>query len=391
MFPSRLKPVRCRVPGFVLVLLLGLFPGCSTKVPPGRDAASRSVEGGAYARAGRVDAKIQAEVEQREIVGLAAVVIDGGRIAWAKGYGFADRESRVPVDPAVTQFRWASISKPVTAVAALQLWEKGLLDLDADVRTYVPEYPDKGVRITARDLLRHQGGIVHSAKKGMLERLEKSYPTPHPFADVVVALDMFKESPLVNTPGTTYSYSTAGYVLLSAVVERAGKERFADQVSRRIARPLGMVDFRPDYQWEDIPHRAVGYMRQDGVIARRKRDQVDDVSWKLGGGGFTSPAMDLARFGVGLLQRRLVSEKTERLMWTVNKPAHPEKPHPYGFGFFIVDMPDGRTLVGHDGSQQKAKTALLLDPKAKKGIALMTGSEWVDVMNLAMTLMDEIR
>jgi len=359
-------------------LMALLFVGCAT--PAHRP----------YAGADRVDAKVQAEIKRQEIVGLAVVVIDDGKIAWTKGYGFADREKQVPVDPAVTQFRWASISKPITAVAALQLSEKGLLDLDADVRTYVPEFPDKGVKITARDLLRHQGGIVHSAKKGMLS-IEKSYSTPHPFADVVVALDMFKDSPLTNTPGTTYFYSTAGYVLLSAVVQRAGKERFADQVTARIAKPLGMADFRPDYEWEDIPNRAIGYMRQDGVISRRKRDQVDDVSWKLGGGGFTSPATDLARFGVGLLQRKLVSEKTERLMWTVNKPAHPDKPDPYGFGFFIVHMPDGRTLVGHDGSQQKAKTALLLDPQAKKGIALMTGSEWVDVMKLAMTLMDEIR
>ena len=344
----------------------------------------------AYARADRVEAKILTEIKRQEIVGLAAVVIDDGKIAWARGYGFADREKKVPVDPAVTQFRWASISKPVTAVAALQLSEKGLLDLDADVRTYVPEFPNKGAKITARDLLRHQGGIVHNGK-GFEVRTEQSYSTPHPFADVVVALDKFKDAPLVNTPGTTYFYSTAGYVLLSAVVQRAGKERFADQVAARIAKPLGMADFRPDYEWEDIPNRAIGYMRQDGVISRRKRDQVDDVSWKLAGGGFTSPATDLARFGVGLLQRKLVSEKTERLMWTVNKPAHPDKPDPYGFGFFIVRMPDGRTLVGHDGSQQKVKTALLLDPKSKKGIALMTNSEWFDAMKLAMMLMDEIR
>lgn len=343
-----------------------------------------------YARTDQVEAKIQAEFTRQEVVGLAAVVIDGGTIAWAKGYGFADREKQVPVDPAVTQFRWASISKPITAIAALQLWEKGQLDLDADVRSYVPEFPDKGAKITVRDLLRHQGGIVHSAKKGMLS-IQSSYSNPHPFADVVVALDMFKDSPLVNTPGTTYAYSTAGYVLLSAVVQRAGQERFADQVAARIARPLGMAHFRPDYESDDIPHRAIGYLRQDGVILRRKRDQVDDVSWKLGGGGFTSPALDLARFGVGLLQRTLVAEKTEQLMWTVNKPAQPAKPDPYGFGFFVVRLPDGRTLVGHDGSQQKAKTALLLEPQANKGVALMTNSEWVDVMKLAMALMEGIR
>ncbi len=189
-----------------------------------------------YAHADRVDAKVRAEIARQEIVGLAIVVIDDGAIAWTKGYGFADREKGVPVDPAITQFRWASISKPVTAIAALQLSEKGLLDLDADVRTYVPEFPDKGVKITARDLLRHQGGIVLYAN-GPVVRTERSYSNPHPFADVVVALDQFKDSPLVNTPGTKYSCSTHGYILLSAVVERAGKRRFADQVTARIAKP----------------------------------------------------------------------------------------------------------------------------------------------------------
>lgn len=343
-----------------------------------------------YARADRVDATIRAELARQEAVGLAVVVIDAGRMAWAKGYGFADRENQVPVDPAVTQFRWASISKPITAVAALQLAEKGLLDLDADVRTYVPEFPDKGAKITARDLLRHQGGIVHNTP-GQTVKTEKTYAEPHPYADVVVALDTFKDSPLLHAPGTKYYYTTKGYILLSAVVQRAGKQRFADQVAARIAQPLGMAHFRPDYQWEDIPYRAAGYMRQDGTIRRRTDAEVEDVSWKLGGGGFTSPATDLARFGIGLLQRKLVTEETERRMWTVNKPAIPEGADPYGFGFFVVQMPDGRTLVGHDGSQQKAKTALLLDPKAQKGIALMTNSEWVDAMKIALLLMDEIR
>jgi CubicO group peptidase (beta-lactamase class C family) len=221
--------------------------------------------------------------------------------------------------------------------------------------------------------------------------VKKEYADPHPFADVVVALDVFKDSPLANQPGAKYNYSTQGYVLLSAVVQRAGKERFAEQVKQRIAKPLGMGAFRPDYQWEEIPDRAIGYLRDEGVIRRRKRDEVDDVSWKLGGGGFTSPATDLAKFGIGILDRKLVSEATEKQMWTVNKPPDATGADPYGYGFFVITLPDGRTLVGHDGSQQKAKTALLLDPKAKKGIAVMSNSEWCDAMKLAMALMDEIK
>lgn len=343
-----------------------------------------------YALADKVDAAIQAEIDRQQLVGLAAVIIDGGEIAWAKGYGYADREKKVDVDPAATQFRWASISKPITAIAALQLAEQGRLDLDADVRSYVPEFPDKGAKITARNLLSHQGGIVHYSN-GKVVRTEKQYDTPHPFADVVVALDTFKDSPLVNAPGERFSYTTHGYILLSAVVERAGKERYADQVQARIARPLGMADFRPDYQWEEIPGRAVGYGRKDGVIERRPDSEDDDVSWKLGGGGFTSPATDLARFGIGLLRHKLVSEETERLMWTVNKPANPEGAKPYGLGFFVIDGPDGTKRVGHDGSQSKARTCLMLDPAGQRGIALMTSSEWAELTEFAMRLLDEIK
>ena len=159
------------------------------------------------------------------------------------------RKRRSRVDPATTQFRWASISKPVTAIAALQLVEKGLLDLDADVRTYVPEFPEKDFKITARQLLCHQAGIVHY-DNGKVVPTEKKYKEAHPFADVVTALDTFKESPLLSVPGEKYSYTTHGFILLSAVVQRAGKEKFADQVHTRIAKPLGMSGFRPDYEWE---------------------------------------------------------------------------------------------------------------------------------------------
>jgi CubicO group peptidase (beta-lactamase class C family) len=276
----------------------------------------------------------------------------------------------------------------VTAVAALQLAERGRLDLDADVRRYVPEFPDKGETITARQLLCHQAGIVHYAN-GPVVRAEKTYDDPHPFADVVVALDAFKDSPLLCRPGTRFSYTTHGYILLSAVVQRAGGERFADQVRERIAGPLGMKDFRPDYSWEDIPNRAAGYSRSGVAIERRA--EVHDVSWKLGGGGFTSPAEDLARFGVGLLARKLVSEETERRMWTVVKPPDPQGAKPYGLGFFVIDRPDGRKIVGHDGSQEKTRPALMLDVEAGRGVAVMTNSEWCDAADLGLRLLEAIR
>ncbi|MCA9300449.1 MAG: beta-lactamase family protein, partial [Phycisphaerales bacterium] len=244
----------------------------------------------------RIDEAVIAEAAHQEVVGVAVGVIRDGEVAHVFCHGFEDREAGVPVTTS-TMFRWASVSKPLTAIAAVQLATSGALDLDEDVRVYVPEFPDKHVRLTTRQALGHLGGIVHYAN-GEVIRTEREYEEAHPFADVVTALDTFMASPLVAAPGERYSYSTHGFILASAVVERAGDEAFASQVRARIAEPLGMTTLRPDYQWDAIEHRATGYRRFAGRIMR---STDTDVSWKLGGGGWISTIEDFARFGAGLV------------------------------------------------------------------------------------------
>jgi serine beta-lactamase-like protein LACTB len=339
-----------------------------------------------FPHAERVDATLRAEIAEQEIVGLAVCVIDQGRVAWSKAYGFADRERGVAVDLDRTYFRWASTAKPVTAVAAMQLVEKGMLDLDADIRTYVPEFPDKGAKITARQLLCHRGGFSHG--KELESKIE--YATPHPFADVVVALDKFKEAPSLHPPGEKFVYSTHGYMLLSAVVERAGKQRFAEQLHERIGKPLGMTTFQPDFPWIDVPGRAIGYLRTDKGIERRKRNDVTECYWKSGGGGFMSTPADLAAFCTGLLQNRLVSEETRRQMWSPVSSTDKAEIN-YGLGFYVVDTPSGSRLVGHDGMQTKGRTGLLMEPERNRGVVIMTNCEWVDPMLIAMTLLDGMK
>jgi serine beta-lactamase-like protein LACTB len=333
------------------------------------------------------DQAARAQFEKQKLVGLAVAVIHDGKVAYLKGYGHADREDEIPVDPSKTLFRWASCSKPLTAIAALQLAEKGLLDLDRNVREYVPEFPDKGVAITVRQLLCHQGGIVHYTN-GKVIRTSRDYDSENPFEDVILALDTFKDSPLVCRPGEKYSYTTHGYILLSAAVQRAGKQKFADQVKERIADPLGMNSLQPDYQWQAIPHRAVGYRRRANDEIVRSTDT--DVSWKLGGGGYVSTAEDFAKFGTGLVNRKLVSEQTEARMWTRQKLANGNGTTNYGLGFTFGKTPGGREWVGHSGSQEKTKTMMMLEPKSKRGVVVMTNSEWANPAQVAASILDAV-
>jgi len=353
----------------LMVLLLALT-ACATRPAP---AALPAV------RAQAIDAVVAEGMRRDDTVGMAIGIIEGGRIVYLKGYGDADREKHVPVTTR-TMFRWASVSKPVAAIAALQLAEQGRLDLDADVRRYVPEFPDKGVTITTRALLSHQGGIVHY-ENGPVIVTQKTYVEARPFADVVTALDAFKESPLVNMPREKYSYTTHGYMLVAAVVQRAGRERYAKQVKERIIDPLHLTTMQPDYQWVAIPDRATGYVKNAGVV---ERSTDTDVSWKLGGGGYISDIGDFAAFAKGLIDGRLVSTRTQAMMWTPQKTAD-GKATGYGLGFQI-DEDHGRLRVAHSGSQEKTRTWLQIRPLEKRGIVVMTNSEWVDPRTYAQAI-----
>lgn len=352
--------------GLILSALIVALAPCGA---PAQVPAPRALAEG---RAQAVDAAVRAEMDRQRVVGLALGVVRGGEVVYVNGFGLADRESNVPVTNN-TLFRWASCSKPVTAVAAMQLVEAGSLTLDADVRSLVPEFPDHNATVTVRHLLCHQGGIVHYTN-GKVVRTERNYESPHPFANVITALDTFKESPLVCRPGEKYSYSTHGYILLSAVVQRAGRQPFADQVRDRITRPLGLRTLRPDYQWEALPGRAVGYRRKEEAI---DRSTDTDVSWKLGGGGYISDVEDFTRFAAALVNHRLVSEKTAARMWERQKLTDGTVTD-YGLGFGVAVGSEGRLTISHSGSQEKTRTRFVIHPKERTGVVVMTNSEWAD-------------
>ncbi|MGP1347809.1 MAG: serine hydrolase domain-containing protein [Phycisphaerales bacterium] len=318
-----------------------------------------------------IDRAVQEELEQQGAIGIAVGVIRDRKVVYTAGYGLADRERGVPVTRE-TMFRWASISKPLTAVAAAQLADRGDLDLDQDIRILVPEYPDHAHPITTRQLLGHLAGIVHYSNGVVIPR-PKVYDDPHPYRSVINAIDRFAISPLVCTPGERYSYSTHGYILASAAIERAGGALYADQVRDRICRPLGLTSLTPDYQWEPIEHRAVGYRKlNDRVVPSGNTD----VSWKLGGGGWISNIDDLAAFASGLMGDRIVDDEIRELLWTVQADGNGE-PTGYALGF-SVDRQGGTLRVAHNGRQEKASARMVLYPERGHGVVVMSNSEFLN-------------
>lgn len=325
------------------------------------------------------------EVQAQKLVGLSAAIAGAGGMVHTVHVGFEDREGKIEASDA-TMYRWASVSKPLTAVAAVQLAAEKKLDLDADVRELVPEFPDMGKLITTRLLLTHQGGIVHYSN-GPVVRTKRSYEVEHPFESVILALDTFKDSPLVCEPGEKHSYSTHGYILAGAAVERAGGKPFAELVRTRISEPLGLKTLQPDYQWKAIPHRAVGYKKVKDGEAVLSTDT--DVSWKLPGGGFISTVRDMAAFGAGMLGDKLVDQAGRERLWTAQR-THDGKATSYGLGWSVGKL-GKRVAYDHSGSQEKTATFLLVVPEGPKGeaavvVALMCNTEGAELRGLARAL-----
>lgn len=341
------------------LLLLGLSIAAETKssLP---DAIAKSI-----------DQTITDEMEKQNVVGVTMGVALEGEIVYLGAHGHQDLENDVPMT-LESMIRWGSISKLITAVSAMQLWEQGKLDLDADVRGYVPEFPEKDAVITSRQLLTHQGGIVHYGN-GEVIVTELEYDVEHPFESVILSLDKFKESPLIGKPGAQFSYTTHGFILLSAVVERAGDQKFADQCSERIFAPAGMTTAQPDYPWVDIPNRVEGYFKSRNE-PRKSRDE--EVHWKLAGGGFISSIGDLTSFGAAILEDKLVKPETRELMWTP-QPLVDGTPTSRGLGY-VVEGSGDELVVFHGGFQNKAMTLLIMFPAKSLTVAFMSNTEYAD-------------
>lgn len=366
--------------GLILCIALHLVMSSAFAAPP-VPAAPRAIESEGMPVVATIRALAEATFAEQKLVGLSVGIVRGGLVVETIHFGHEDRERDIKASDR-TMYRWASISKPITALLAMQLVERGQLDLDEDVRNAVPEFPEKQHVVTARHLLCHQGGIVHYSN-GEVIRSFREYAEKHPFENVVNALDYFRSSPLIVEPGTKYSYTTHGYMLLGAVVERAGEQPFVEQVYERLSGPFGLDSVQPDYEWEAIPNRAAGYRRAtDGSI---RPVMSADVSWKLAGGGFISTVGDLAGFAAALARRdaQLVKRETLDEMWTRQQTVDGTETG-YGLGF-SVGLVAGTDLlqVGHSGSQQKTKTQMLISPETGDAVVIMSNSEWANLGGLA--------
>ncbi len=287
---------------------------------------------------------------------------DQNDLVWVEAFGYSDLENQVQAK-AESAYRLGSVSKPLTAVAVLQLVEQGKINLDAEVQTYVPYFPKKKWPVTVRQLLAHLGGISHYKNYEVEGRIKDHKSTKE-------AIVIFGDFDLIAEPGTKYSYSSYGYNLLAAVVEGASSTSFDEFMKKNVWDPLDMKETRLDDPADLISNRARGYRILNGEI---KNSEFVDISSRFGAGGTRSTVPDLLKFAKGLVEDKLVSAKTMDLVYS-SMATKDGRFVDYSAGWGTRPA-NGHFMLRHSGSQQETSTVLMCFPALRLAIACAVNQE----------------
>ena len=260
------------------------------------------------------------------------LVAKGDRILFAKGYGYADIEQRVPNSPD-TLFQIASVSKPFTAAAIMRLAEQSRIDLHAPLARVLPDYPNSS-KLTIHHLLTHSSGIPNINLFPEYEEIQLRSNDPASLVEV------FKSKPLEFEPGSKYSYSNSNYNLLALIIEKVAGETYGAFLEREILRPLKLerTGHRPPMT-RIVPGLAEGYA-PEGTFELKRADYLD-WSAKTGNGSLHSNAKDILRFLRAVHTGRLLKPASVAASHTQHFPN-------IGYGWFLTEA-HGRQLHHSNG------------------------------------------
>lgn len=311
--------------------------------------------------------------------GMAVCILQRGRTLMVRGYGIADLENAVPVTNK-TEFVMASITKQLTAAAILQLAEQGRLSLDDDISRFVPDFPLQNRGVTIRRLLNHTAGVRNLQDLG--DRYWKQTAAP---AETRQLIDLFKAEPLDFEPGTDYHYSNSGYILLGAVIEKAGGEPYGEYVKHHLLDPVGLKHMLYGGTLALMPHRAHAYWFNGNAFVNAAHF---DQSQGFAMGGFYSTAADLARWTVALHHQRVLTPASYQQMITPEVLPNGETLS-YGFGMELGSL-GGRQLYGHAGGGVGSTGQTHYIPEEDLAVVVMSNSNGGGAIEMADQVMRKI-
>jgi N-acyl-D-amino-acid deacylase len=378
---------------FFLAAAAGCLAGTAAAWPGGHPAARAPVgmTGQAAPGLGSFDRLMTTFLADRDLPGAALAVGRRGRVVYSRGFGYADRETRRPVRPE-TLFRIASVSKPITAAAVLQLVEKkrlrlddrvfGLLELKAPAKGFDPRWE----RVTVAHLLSHRGGWdrakTFDPMLGSDQVVAELGVAPPAMPGAVIRYMLGK--PLQFDPGSREAYSNFGYCLLGRVVEKASGQGYEAYVRQHVLAPLGIKTMRLGRTLAAWPGESAYHdrVRATAVMGPRRGQPVARPygSWCLEAmdahGGWVASAADLVRFGMAFDDPRkckILKASSVRRMFAPPTPEEGKKDVYYAMGWSVrPDQCDGRPNTFHGG---------LLDGTSALLVRRCDGLTWAVLFN----------
>lgn len=325
----------------------------------------------------QIDA-IFADYTEPNSPGVAVGVLQNGQLIFQKGYGNANLEYDIPVDPAKTVFPLCSTSKQFTVFAIMLLAEAGKLSLDDDIQKHLPELRDYGTSITIRQLANHTGGI-----RSDLHLLGMTGIHPDDFISRTMSQHLiYRQKALNFKPGEEFSYSNAGYALLADIVENVSGQDFVDYMQEAIFQPLGMNhSFVMEDVEEVIKNRAYGYAFYNGHYVK------DLMNFSLvGSSGVFTTIEDLAKWTLNFSNPKVGNAAIFKEMRTVGILNNGYQTNA-ALGQFIGNH-YGLKEIQHGGASASFRSHLGRFPEQDFAIMLLSNYSYINPRSKAMEVAD---
>ena len=275
----------------------------------------------------------------------SVLVAKGGEVLLSKGYGWANRQEKIPNKPS-TIFNVGSVTKQFTAAAILKLLEAGKLGMSDKIKMYFPEVPLDKQDITIHQLLTHTSGI--SPQTGGFRYDEASKET---------FLKVFFGAQLMYAPGTRHTYANANYILLAAIIEKVSHQDFESFLKDTFWNPLQMD--HTGYKSVDLDseqfahgyyyHYTNGEWRDWGTTLQYL-PHSNDHWYSIGKGDIYSTVEDLYKWHLALENNTVLRAETKQLMERAHIPENEDKTSFYGYGWAIFNSKYNTKIVAHNGS-----------------------------------------
>ncbi len=332
--------------------------------------------------------------------GLAVLVRKEGRTVFERGYGVRELRSSAKIDPQ-TNFRLASSSKQFTAMSIMLLVHDGKLRYDGKLTDVFADFPAYGKAITIRNLLNHTSGLpdYEDLMAAAENRKGAALWTPTRQIQDAEVLDLLKQEAAGKfAPGSKWSYSNSGYVVLGLVVAKISGKPFREFLRERIFAPLQMSQTLAYQKGKnEVTRHAYGHSKEGNTW---KETDQSSTSATLGDGGIYSSLTDLAKWDEALAQHTLLTEKEmqpaltpaqlttgARPKWPANSDRPEGTPVLYGFGWFL-DPYRNHARMWHYGDTLGFHSYILRFPADHLTIIVLCNRTDLDPESLALQVAD---